>query len=94
MYCPYCCAPLVSAPHGELQCSSMKSLFSQSLRLHFDALVAESPGLSRTPASFDIGRWFCPACGSKTDNGVCASCGVVISSGVARQLVELNPHIP
>lgn len=55
--------------------------------------MSGAPGLSRTPASFGIGQWFCPACGGKTNNGVCASCGVVVSSGVARQLVEINPHV-
>jgi len=48
--------------------------------------------LSYKLAQFNLGRWFCPCCGKETDNGVCAKYGLVITSQLARQLLELNPH--
>jgi hypothetical protein len=92
MHCPYCSAPLVEATGGELQCSSAGSLFSISVREQFETLMLEVPVLPCELTRFNLGRWFCPCCENATNNGVCAKCGPVIISRLARQLLELNPH--
>jgi len=92
MHSPYCSAPLVEATGGELQCSSAGSLFSISVREQFEKLRLEVPVLPCELTRFNLGRWFCPCCGKATNNGVCAKCGPVITSRLARQLLELNPH--
>lgn len=91
MYCPYCSAKLAIAPGGELQCPSVGALISVSVRAQFEKLMlGRAPG---QPPLFSIGHWFCPCCGKKTKSGVCEDCGVVIPVGLARELLELNPHV-
>lgn len=92
MHCPYCSAQLVEATRGELRCSLSGSLFSISVREQFETLTLKAPPLSDKLTRFNLGRWFCPCCGMATNNGVCAKCGPVITSRLARQLLELNPH--
>lgn len=91
MHCPYCAAELVIAAGGELQCASTGALFSRSVRTQLEAL--RTGGTSGQPSWSYVGRWFCPCCGEQTDDSVCLGCGVVITARLARELIELNPHV-
>ncbi len=91
MHCPYCAAELVIAAGGELQCASTGALFSRSVRTQLEAL--RTGGTSGQPSWSYVGRWFCPCCGEQTDDSVCPGCGVVITARLARELIELNPHV-
>ena len=52
-------------------------------------MLKRAPG---QPPLTKIGQWYCPCCGKKTNDGVCEDCGVVVTVGLARELLELNPH--
>jgi hypothetical protein len=91
MHCPYCSAKLAITSGGELRCPSTGALLSVSVRTQFEELALNCA--SGKPPRFDIGQWFCPCCGKKTRSGVCGDCGVVVTVGLARELLELNPHV-
>jgi hypothetical protein len=93
MHCPYCSAELLDAAAGELQCSSTGALFSRSVRLQFKVSRLEATLSPCNGTSFNPGKWFCPCCGKETDDGVCFNCGFAFTSGLIRQLIELNPHV-
>jgi hypothetical protein len=93
MHCPYCNANLVTAYHGELQCSDSKALFSVCVSEVLLSRYGHHDSHSQAIAPSTIGQWFCPGCGVKMHDTDCNACGQSFDLTLIRQLVELNPHI-
>ena len=92
MYCPYCGSELMDDTGGELRCRSSDALFSRHLSDRFRKFVEQGPNENAQPATMSISDFHCVRCGSWTINGVCDNCGVVITTSMAHELIEFNPH--
>ncbi len=92
MFCPYCAAPMVPAPHGELRCSATGALFSRHLQGRFANLASEA-GLSESANEILSARLHCPQCGTEMDKMRCVDCGARLTKNLVREIIELNPHV-
>ena len=94
MHCPYCSAALVDSD-GEFRCSASGALFSRSVSDTFRQRYADisSAFNTETAEAAGVGIWFCPGCGVRLRDHMCAQCGQALEMSLLQALLELNPHV-
>ena len=94
MYCPKC-GRKMDLLDGTLTCTAGNMPLSRHLQqLLLEAFPDENTPLKDPLVGAQLGRWFCPSCGTLLPKDkVCSSCGRSLTMNQVYNLVEFHPHL-